>query len=103
MPKLSCSVHNCSNHAEGCCSLGKIDVSGAHADHSSETCCSNFQEQIGATNAMNTPNETLSVGCNATDCMHNSNQVCGAESISVAGAGATNSVDTQCSSFCARV
>lgn len=98
MPKLKCGVSNCGNHAEGCCCLGKIDVSGGAT--SENTCCNNFIEQSGATNASLTPNEALNVSCSANDCTHNKNSECCADSIDVAGAGACNCSDTQCSSFC---
>ncbi len=101
MPKLNCGVSNCGNNAEGACCRGAIEVAGGAT--AENTCCSNFLEGSGATNTATTPNETLVVACNAHDCAHNENSQCCAESINVAGMGATNAVDTQCSSFCKRL
>lgn len=98
MPKLKCGVNSCANNAENCCCLGKIDVAGGVT--AENTCCSSFIELTGATNAADTPNESLSVDCDAHDCVHNKDCQCCAESIDVAGAGACNCTDTQCSSFC---
>lgn len=100
MPKLNCCVNNCAHNAESCCSLGQIQVDGSAANSSAETCCNNFAEQTGASNCSCTPNPSLKVDCKATDCTHNKECECCADSIDVAGSGACNCQDTQCSSFC---
>ncbi len=100
MPSLSCSVQNCGNNAEGCCCLNEIKVDGNHPDTPEGTCCNSFTDQVGASNSTSTPNDQLNVMCEATDCVHNKGCTCCADSIDVAGFGASNSLDTQCSSFC---
>lgn len=100
MPKLNCGVGNCANNADDCCCLANIGVAGNQAQTSDQTCCSNFSEKTGATNCATTPNPSLSVQCDACNCTHNSNRECCADSININGYGASNSMDTACSSFC---
>ncbi|MEG0014831.1 MAG: DUF1540 domain-containing protein [Cellulosilyticaceae bacterium] len=102
MPKLNCGVSNCAHNSEDCCCLNQIGVAGDAANNSIETCCSNFSEQTGATNSMESPNAALEVECQANNCTHNDNCKCCAQSIDIAGQGASNCVDTCCSSFCER-
>lgn len=100
MPKLNCGVSNCAHNCSDQCCLNQIDVSGSAATNSVETCCSNFIEQTGATNSLESPNMALEVECKAENCTHNSNCKCCADSIDIAGQGACNCGDTCCSSFC---
>lgn len=100
MPRLNCSVSNCSHNCDDACCLNQIGVAADHASSPEGTCCSNFIEQTGATNSMESPNASLEVGCSATNCTHNDGCRCCADSIDIAGQGASNSVDTLCSSFC---
>ena len=53
MPQLRCSAQNCAHNSEQCCCRGEIKVAGNEAQHSENTCCSNFYEdQGGARNAV---------------------------------------------------
>ena len=48
------------------------------------------------------PTLQMNVGCEATNCVHNSNCNCNADSIDVSGYNACNCDDTCCSSFCSK-
>lgn len=100
MPRLSCGVCNCANNADECCCLGEIGVAGDHAQTSEQTCCGNFLEKKDITNSTGNANLHLSVKCDACNCTHNANHECCADSIDITGFGASNSMETACSSFC---
>ena len=101
MPQLRCSAQNCAHNSEQCCCRGEIKVAGNQAHHSENTCCSNFYEdQGGARNSVSqAPTVQMNVGCEATNCTHNNNCNCAADSIDVSGYNACNCDDTCCSSF----
>lgn len=103
MPKLNCGVENCAYNAERCCCLGSIDVDGSHSTSCTEgTCCNSFVEDDGAHNCSGVPEANSEVACKAVSCMHNENAKCNANSIDVAGNGASNSIETECSTFASR-
>ncbi len=102
MPRLTCSVSNCAHNAGSYCSLNHIDVEGAAANCAGETCCQNFVEATGATNYTASATPTLDIACDATNCSHNCNCHCQADTVDMSGMGATNCSGTNCSSFCAR-
>ena len=100
MAKLSCSVNNCCHNSSNYCCNNEIKVGGKKANSPSSTCCESFQEMTEAfTNNVQTPNPSLNVKCEATNCIHNSDCSCSANSISIDGISASNSDDTQCVSF----
>ena len=104
MTKLDCSVVNCVYNVERCCGKGDILVEGASATSSGETCCSSFKEKMeGASNSCScSPKENIKVGCRAKHCKFNdeSNCMCTAERIGIAGGKACQCTDTECASFC---
>lgn len=102
MPKLSCNVTNCGNNNDNYCCISNIDVSGDRATNSVSTCCSSFIEQTGATNCTTIPNPEVAVKCEAHNCKHNCDCECKADSIQIAGHGACDCEDTECSSFCCK-
>lgn len=99
MPDLACSVSNCAYYDNRLCSLNSVDVSGG--DCKEGTCCSSFVEAKYATNCTKCGTKETSVACKATDCTHNENCSCHAQSIDVGAKGnACSCHDTQCNSFC---
>lgn len=100
MPNLSCNVGTCShNKASLCCKEG-ITVGGQQASVSASTCCDSFEEKSGAfTNNFESPNASLSVSCEATNCTYNQSRMCAAETISISGPSACAATQTECSSF----
>ncbi|SHH91297.1 protein of unknown function [Clostridium collagenovorans DSM 3089] len=100
MPQLSCCVDSCTHNKENCCCKNTIKVGGKKAEKPSSTCCESFHEQDGSfTNSIETPNAALDVKCDATNCIHNCNCSCAADSIDVSGVSACSCDQTQCSSF----
>lgn len=101
MPKLRCTAQSCIHNSSECCCRGEIDVAGTGAEHSEDTCCGNFYEDIGnARNAVSQePTEFMEVGCEAQNCMHNVACKCQADYIDVSGYGAQHCGETCCSSF----
>lgn len=79
-------------------------VDGHDAKEPSETCCGSFDENKGGafTNLFKTPEKKLEVGCEAVNCVYNQERKCSADHIGIAGDGASNSSQTQCSSFKAK-
>ncbi|HAN44854.1 MAG TPA: DUF1540 domain-containing protein [Ruminococcaceae bacterium] len=105
MTNLQCSVTNCASNSDNCCCRPDIKVKGRRACSSSDTCCSSFQEKNeAAQNALrfDMPNPITNVRCDADNCKHNTGGKCEANQISIDGAGASNSIQTLCSSFEAR-
>ena len=114
--KLNCSAQNCVHNTSGLCTANTIQVAGSAAHTSSSTQCDTFAEK-GFVNAvtnmtnMNIPGEIKQlfnrnsielspyVKCEATNCMHNVDRVCGASNIEVYGPGASDSQGTQCETF----
>ena len=101
MSKVRCTAQGCIHNYSECCSRGEIQVAGTRADHSEETCCANFYEDIGnARNALNEqPTEFMDVGCEAQNCIYNIAYKCQADYIDMSGYGAVRCAETCCSSF----
>ena len=100
MTALDCCVANCKYNAENYCSRNEIDVKGTSANTSDDTCCGSFKDQgFESSNSTKDPNPTLSVSCEATNCIFNESKLCSAEHIDIAGFGANESSQTLCSSF----
>lgn len=102
MTKLECHVSNCASNCDDCCCRPDIQVDGARANSSEQTCCSSFQDKDRAfTNAIrhDVPNSALDVGCSACNCAFNEEGRCHADSVCVQGCGAEISGQTECSTF----
>ena len=80
MTKLDCNVTSCMHNADNCCCKSEIIV----------------------TNLFKTPEKNLEVGCEAVNCVYNEQRHCQAEHIGIAGDGAVEASQTECSSFRAR-
>lgn len=105
MPKLNCNAESCMHNSQDCCCLGEINVAGNKAQTSSQTCCSNFYEDIGhARDAIEqgSPTTYTEVQCGAQNCVYNRECRCEAAAVDVSGYGAIQSEDTCCSSFVPR-
>ncbi len=99
MPNLQCNVYSCSSNKTGHCCRPSINVNGATAYSLSDTGCQSFTENtqtqmINGTH-YDSPNQSLSVNCDAHRCIYNKNQVCTADSICIN----YGSLGTECSSF----
>ena len=114
--KLNCSADGCVHNMSGLCSANKISVEGNMAHSSKSTECRTFAQKgfinafANATN-MNIPGEirqfvnkdevvmSPTIKCQAVNCTHNVDQVCGASDVAIQGPGATSSEGTQCETF----
>lgn len=100
MPKLNCSAQNCIHNNSNYCCINQIKVGGEQASVAQSTCCENFRENNGAfTNSSEIPNTNLSISCEATNCIHNSDFTCEASSVDINGVSACTCEETKCSSF----
>lgn len=101
MPILDCSVKNCMYNVESRCQLDSIKVEGSNAKDSGATACGSFELRKNSeySNATNMPNPENSVKCEAVNCCYNKENKCHAEHIGIAGNGASNCGETECSSF----
>jgi hypothetical protein len=101
MTKLVCSVSTCAHHCDNYCCKNSIDVDGKDASQKDSTCCASFQERGKdcMKNASQTPNETMTISCDAEKCIHNENHVCKASKVGIAGSGAKQKGQTECATF----
>ncbi|QIB69539.1 DUF1540 domain-containing protein [Aminipila butyrica] len=99
MPALQCKVVPCSYNSKGCCCRPSIHVNGATAHVCSDTACQSFaektQNQMISGISYSSPNQTLSVDCDAHRCMYNQDRKCSAEAVSISYGFS----GTECSSF----
>lgn len=100
MPKLNCCVGSCAYNEEDNCCLGKIRVQGGEIAVPSETCCESFIPKGSIANNITTPNECISIDCEAIQCAHNEVCKCHAECVFIVGQDAGCSNETQCNTFC---
>lgn len=101
MPKLRCSVRNCSHNKDDYCSLGYIEVDGTRATNVESTCCANFDgTEYTASNEVHECQLDVEIKCSAAACLYNRDARCTAHAVNMSGATtATCSHDTQCGSF----
>lgn len=100
MTNLNCCVESCAFNKSECCCLNNIEVGGHKAEAPTNTCCQSFEEQSGAfTNDAMEPEMHLEVACEAKNCVHNSQGMCDAEHIDIAGISASASGETLCATF----
>ena len=100
MTALDCCVTTCGYNDDNCCCRSEIDVKGTKADVRDDTCCGSFKEgDCLSSNSISSPNTSLVVSCEATNCVYNDSCRCSAEHIDIAGSGAGNATQTVCSSF----
>jgi hypothetical protein len=102
MTSLGCNVTTCGYNDDHCCCRTEIDVQGAKAEDKSCTCCASFDRSCDCKNAMTGPKDTLSVHCQAANCVHNEDNMCVADYIDIQGANAGNADQTICASFVSR-
>ena len=101
MTKLECNVTNCLHNADHCCCKQSILVDGHDAKEKEQTCCGSFDENKGGLfkNVFKTPESSLSVDCEAVQCIYNDNRHCAAAKIGIAGDGASRAEQTRCTTF----
>lgn len=100
MADLKCGVENCSYNADRCCCKGDIMVGGRHAKNEADTCCESFVNKT-ADNASNAchPQRTISIDCEASKCVYNSDYKCTADHVDIRGNNACDCDATNCATF----
>lgn len=103
MADLNCGVKSCVYNEECLCSKGDIMVGGKNAENSSDTCCESFLQKKEGRESMKSsiahPSKFISIDCEATKCMYNSNYKCTADHVDIKGHDAKNDADTICATF----
>ncbi len=101
MAQLDCIVDSCVYNKSECCCKGDIMVGGKHAHHEDDTCCESFSEKRGDsyTSALEHPSKTISIDCEASKCVYNSNYKCFAQHVDIKGSGASDCRETACATF----
>ncbi len=101
MAELKCNAESCTyNKSEYCCK-GDIMVGGKHACDCDETCCESFAEKRddSYTSALEHPSKIISIDCEASKCVYNSNYKCLADKVEIKGCGASDCGETACGTF----
>ena len=103
MAELKCGVLNCSYNQEEYCCKGDIMVGGSHACDCDGTCCESFSEKREGRDSFKNstchPTKTISIDCEATRCVYNSNYKCTAGHVDIKGCGACDCRETACATF----
>lgn len=104
MTNLRCSVMNCYYNEDRLCCKGDIMVDGNGAKNAQGTCCSSFKERTGdsARNSVGHASKDIDVACKACNCVHNKDCKCEADAIGIAGSGACDCRETECTTFCCK-
>lgn len=101
MPALECSVKNCCHNEGNHCCKQAIIVEGDTATRKDMTCCGSYDSSCDcARNSMETPQNHLTVECDAINCRYNENRSCRASKIDINGSGNIDSAaGTRCGTF----
>ena len=103
MADLKCAVENCTYNEQCLCSKGDIMVGGKHACCCDDTCCESFAERREGYDSFRNstchPTNTISIDCEATNCVHNSDYKCTADHVDIKGCGACDCGQTACGTF----
>lgn len=99
MTSLGCNVSTCGYNDNHHCCRTEIGVQGSNAKDKDCTCCGSFDSSSECKNNVSGPKDTLSVHCEASNCVHNDNFMCAASHIDIQGHNAGNADQTLCASF----
>lgn len=104
MPILNCTVVNCHFNEDNLCCLEGIKVEGKHADTSEDTACGSFEGRArdrytSAVEKYGYPEKKSDIDCKAVQCNYNDDCKCRAKEIQVSGKNASDSRETECSTF----
>jgi hypothetical protein len=104
MTDLYCSVAGCANNMERKCCRPDIMVGGPDANYAKQTYCANFLDRgEGAPKDAvdhESPNPSLDVHCEVTNCTYNRDRACDAEHIDIRTTQVRNGqIKTECATF----
>lgn len=104
MTDLYCSVVNCANNQSELCCRPDIMVGGPDAWNAKQTYCANFLDKTedaprGAVDN-ESPNPTLDIHCEVTNCTYNQDRACNARHIDMRTTQVNGGqVKTECATF----
>lgn len=101
MADLKCGAVNCIHNKEKYCCRGDIMVGGKRATKSDETFCDSFSnhKRDSYTSSLEHPSKTISIDCEAAQCVYNSNYKCLADKVEIKGCSACDCEQTSCATF----
>lgn len=103
MADLKCAAENCTYNEQCMCCKGDIMVGGKHACNCDDTCCDSFicrrEGQDSFKSSVIHPSKTISIDCEATKCIYNTNYKCHAEHVDIKGCSACDCKETACATF----
>lgn len=101
MAELCCTVENCAYNDECLCCKGDINVGGEQAHREDDTCCESFlqRREVSFRSSIEHPSRTISIDCEAANCIYNEHYKCRAEHVDIMGCGACECRETACGTF----
>lgn len=104
MNNLMCSVNTCTYNENNLCCRESIKVGGKNTITANFTSCESFRRKEGQlNNDVQSPNNLLSVVCEAINCKYNNEKICEAKSISIEGSYALSDIQTECATFTSKI
>lgn len=88
MPKVSCSVQNCSYNQNQCCCASIVNIGGKGSLENRATCCGTFLNQLGYSNMAQytkARGELDAVLCRVDTCTYYKDEHCTLNEIKVGG------------------
>lgn len=103
MPKLSCTVADCTHNKDNLCCLDAIKVGKMNATQTCDTECDSFSQKDDIVkkfiSSIEKPVSDLYIECNAKNCTYNDNNTCTATDVCICGNECCTCADTQCDTF----
>jgi len=101
MAELRCGATGCTYNKDMYCCKGDILVGGKNAKEQDETCCESFlpKREDSYTIAIEHACKTISIDCEAANCIYNANYKCQAEHVDIKGSHACVRGETCCATF----
>ncbi|WP_054740041.1 DUF1540 domain-containing protein [Cellulosilyticum ruminicola] len=103
MPRINCSVENCSYNQQKDCCANIVNIGGKGAQDKCDTCCGTFLNRLGYSNlAQYTENrgDIDAILCRVDTCEYHANEHCTLNQIQVGGAEEVDIyTETDCLSF----
>lgn len=101
MAELRCGATGCTYNKDMYCCKGDILVGGKNAKEQDETCCESFlpKREDSYTSAIEHACKTISIDCEAANCIYNANYKCQAEHVDIKGSHACVRGETCCATF----
>ena len=103
MADLRCNAKNCNYNKDSLCSKGDIMIGGQNATNDQGTCCDSFfairEGRDSYTSSLSHPSHTISIDCEAQNCIYNHNYKCLAKKVQISGGHSDDHRDTACATF----